>query len=195
MLVKTFIRCGIMLVAIALMSGCESSYEGAKAPPPDSPTSQQPPTIELAQQAPLRVQGDVPGPVSRDVDSLRKTFEDNKTVLGNVYGKTLASEPSMADGMVVRLHILPNGAVDNGAVRLSTSGNPSFDAEVVEAMTSWKFAPIKGAALTAEYPVIFAPSAGAAAAVESDLNTKLANVSPGEPSEYASSPSLPSDSP
>src|SRR5439155_4041925 len=97
--------------------------------------------------------------------------------------------PSMKDGMVVRLHILPNGRVDNGAVRLSTSGNPSFDAEVVEAMTSWKFASINGTGVNADYRVIFAPSASAATAAESELNTKLASLSPDEPPEYAFSPS------
>ncbi len=147
------------------------------------------PTVELARQMPLRVQSDNGGPASRGTDSLLKAFEHNKAGLANVYSNTLNSSPSMSDGMLVRLHILPDGSVDNGAVKISTSGNPSFDAEIVEAMTSWKFSSISGSGVTADYPVIFAPSTSAAAAVESDLNSKLASLSPNESPEYAFAPS------
>ncbi|MBV8774913.1 MAG: TonB family protein [Deltaproteobacteria bacterium] len=147
------------------------------------------PIVELAKETPLRIQGDVAGTAPRNLDALLKVFNDSKAGLANVYGNALSSDPSMKDGMAVRLHILPNGSVDNGAVSISTSGNPSFDAEVVEAMTSWKFAAANGAGMSADYRVIFAPSASAASAVESDLNNKLANLSPNEPPEYAFSPS------
>jgi TonB family protein len=162
-------------------------FPQAVATPPAAATT--PPTVELAKQTPLRVQGDVAGTLPRDANSLLKAFEDNKAGLANVYGNALSSGTSLSDGMVVRLHILPDGRVDNGAVRISTSGNPSFDAEVVEAMTSWKFSSINGTGVTADYRVVFAPSAAEATAVESDLNTKLASISPSEPPEYAFSPS------
>jgi TonB family protein len=147
------------------------------------------PTVELATQAPLRIQADTAGSMPRDADSLLTVFEHNKAGLANVYSNALSSSPSMSDGMLVRLHILPDGGVDNGAVKVSTSGNPSFDAEVIEAMTSWKFSPVSGSGVTADYRVLFAPSASAAAAVESDLDSKLASMSPNEPPEYAFSPS------
>jgi TonB family protein len=161
----------------------------AQAPhtPPAVATSA--PIVELAKEAPLRIQGDVAGTAPRSPDSLLKLFNDNKAGLANVYANALSSEPSMMDGMVVRLHVLPNGSVENGAVSISTSGNPSFDAEVVEAMTSWKFAAVNGSGVSVDYRVIFAPSANAATGVESDLNNKLANLSPNEPPEYAFSPS------
>jgi len=155
--------------------------------PPEAATSL--PMVELAKGTPLHIQGDVAGPPSRDLNSLLKVFGDNKAGLANVYSNTLSSDPSMRDGMVVRLHILPNGSVDNGAVGISTSGNPSFDAEVVEAITSWKFPSISGSGVTGEYRIIFAPSPSAATVVESDLNTKLASLSSNEPAEYAFSPS------
>ncbi len=147
------------------------------------------PVVELAKEAPLRTQGDVPGTTPRDSNSLLKVFDHNKAGLANVYANLLGSNSTMKDGMLVRLHILPDGTVDNGAVRISTLGNPSFDAEVIEAMTSWKFDSIKGSGVSADYRVIFAPSSGAAAGVESDLSTKLASLSPTEPAEYAFSPS------
>jgi TonB family protein len=160
-----------------------------QAPAPPSASATSAPTVELAHQSPLRVQGDAPGTPPRDVSSLLKAFEDNKAGLANVYGSALSSDPSMSDGMLVRLHILPDGRVDNGAVTVSTSGNPSFDAEIVEAMTSWRFIPVSGSGMTADYRVIFAPSGNATAAVESDLNAKLASLSPTEAPEYAFSPS------
>jgi TonB family protein len=147
------------------------------------------PTVQLAKQLPIRVQGDLAGTLARDNDSLLKAFNDNKAGLASVYENALTSDPSMSDGLVARLHILPDGTVDNGAVRISTSGNPSFDAEVIQAMTSWKFTPVTGSGVTADYPIIFAPSGSGAAAVESDLNTKLTGLSPGESPEYAFSPS------
>jgi len=171
----------------ALYLGNKQPFQQTPAPPSAAAPSS--PTIELAKQTPLRIQGDITGTLPRDANSLLKAFEDNKSALASVYSNALSSEPSMSDGMLVRLHILSNGRVDNGAVRLSTSGNPSFDAEVVEAMTSWKFSSTNGSGVTADYRVIFAPSASAAAAVESDLNTKLASLSPTETPEYAFSPS------
>jgi TonB family protein len=168
-------------------------YLGKPHPPAEAPATPSaatsPLTVELAKGMPLRIQSDVAGMPSRDPNSILKVFEDNKAGLTNVYGNALGSDPSMRDGMVVRLHIVPNGSVDNGAVEVSTSGNPSFDAEVVEAMTSWKFAAVGGSGVTADYPVIFAPSPSATTAIESDLNNKLASLSPNEPPEYAFSPS------
>lgn len=178
---------------IALAAGAWFAlYLGNKHPSPQvpaAPSAISQPTVKLAVQEPLRVHGDTAGSLPRDADSLLKVFEDNKAGLANVYSNALSSSSSMSDGMAVRLHILPDGRVDNGAVKLSTSGNPSFDAEIVEAMTSWKFSPVNGSGVTADYRIIFAPSPGAAAAVESDLDTKLASLSPNEPPEYAFSPS------
>jgi TonB family protein len=179
---------------VALAAGVMFAlYLGNRNRAPSTPATSSPaasePTVKLATQEPLRVQGDIAGPLPRDAHSLLKAFEDNKAGLANVYSNALSSSPSMSDGMAVRLHILPNGRVDNGAVKISTSGNPSFDAEIVEAMTSWKFGSINGSGVTADYRVIFAPSASAASAVESDLNTKLASLSPNESPEYAFSPS------
>lgn len=180
---------------VALAAGAWFAlYLGQTHPSPHAPATPAAaaaslPTVELAKGTPLGIQGDVAGTTPRDFNSLLKVFEDNKAGLANVYGNALSSDPSMRDGMMVRLHIVPNGSVDNGAVGISTSGNPSFDAEVVEAMTSWKFASINGSGLTADYRIIFAPSPSAATAVESDLNTKLASLSASEPPEYAFSPS------
>jgi len=188
----TVLSFSIAAIAALAAGAWFALYVGNKHVSPQAqatPSSAAVPTVELAKQTPLRVQADLAGTLPRDGNSLLKAFEDNKAGLTNVYSNALGSDRSMSDGMAVRLHILPNGTVDNGAVRISTSGNPSFDAEVVEAMTSWKFTPINGSGVTADYRVIFAPYDSAATAVESDLNTKLANLTPSEPPEYAFSPS------
>ena len=182
------------VMVVALAAGVMFAlYLSNRNRAPSAPATPSPaasgPIVKLDTQAPLRVESDVAGPPPRDTDSLLKAFEDNKAGLANVYTNALASDPSMSDGMAVRLHILPDGRIDNGAVKVSTSGNPSFDAEIVEAMTSWKFSPINRSGVAADYRLIFAPSTSAAAAVESDLNTKLAGVSPNESPEYAFSPS------
>jgi TonB family protein len=171
----------------ALYLGNKHKSPGATATPAATVASA--PIVELAKLTPISIQSDIAGTLPRDVDALLKAFNGNKAGLANVYGNALSSDPSLSDGMLVRLHILPDGTVDNGAVETSTSGNPSFDAEVVEAMTSWKFDSVKGSAVAADYRLIFAPSTDGAAAVESDLNTKLASLSPSEPPEYAFSPS------
>ena len=179
---------------IALAAGAWFAlYLGQSHPSPQARARSSPgisaPTVDLAKTTSLRIQSDVAGAPARDAKSLLKVFSDNKAGLANVYSNALGSDPSMRDGMVVRLHILPNGTVDNGAVAVSTSGNPSFDAEVVEAMTSWKFGSSGGPGMAADYPIVFAPSPSAASGVESDLNTKIAGFSPSEPPEYAFSPS------
>jgi TonB family protein len=147
------------------------------------------PFVELAHQAPVRVQSDGPGNPARDTSSLLRAFDDHKAALADVYKSALASDNSLRDGMVVRLHVAPDGRIDNGAVRVSTSGNPSFDAEIIQAMTSWKLAPAAGPGLTADYRMIFAPRASDAERVESDLNTRLASLGPDESPEYAFAPS------
>jgi len=120
---RVFTILGLSSAAVvALAAGAWFAlYLGNKHPSPQAPAtpsaaSISPPTVELAKQTPLRVQGDIAGTLPRDANSLLKVFEANKAGLANVYNNALSSGSSMSDGMVVRLHILPNGTVDNGAV-------------------------------------------------------------------------------
>ena len=89
--------------------------------------------------------------------------------------------------MVLRLHVMPDGSVSGGSVVVSTAPNPSLDAEVVSALSGWKFAPAGGPPVDVDYPVIFATSPGDVAALEADLNTKFASLGPNETPEYATS--------
>jgi TonB family protein len=162
----------------------------AQASPTPSPAAVPGPIVQLAQTIPLQVSGDLAGGLERNRDSLGKVFADNKSSLVDVYGKALGSDAEFRDGMVVRIHIMPDGSVSDGSVRVSTSLNPSLDAEVINTLRRWKFAPAAGSVgIDADYPIIFASKPSDTAAIESDLKTKLASLGPNEAPEYASAAS------
>jgi len=159
-----------------------------------SPAMAAAPEVELARSMPIQVRGDLAGSLDRSPDALRKTFDSGKDGLMTVYKGALDSDSSAHDGMVVRLHIAPDGTVTGGAVRVSTSPDPSLDAEVIRTMSGWKFPPAKGGPVDADFPVLFASGPAEAARVESNLNTKLASLGPNEAPEYAFAPSTPAAS-
>jgi len=159
----------------------------AQASPTPSPAAAPGPIVQLAQTIPLQASGDLAGGLERNRDSLGKVFADNKPGLVDVYGKALGSDAEFRDGMVVRIHIMPDGTTSDGSVRVSTSLNPSMDAEVVNTLRGWKFAPAAGSAgVDADYTIIFASKPSDTAAIESDLKSKLASLGPNEAPEYAS---------
>ncbi len=90
--------------------------------------------------------------------------------------------------MVVRVRVLPSGNVDAASVRTSTNPNPAFDAEVVKDVSSWTYPPFSGSEVEIDYPIIFTNDPATKDALESQLNTKLTNLSPTESPEYASAP-------
>jgi len=125
--------------------------------------------------------------LQRDRASVSKVFDDNRDALLDTYKHDLEGDPALHDGMVLRLHVMPDGSVSGGSVVVSTAPNPSLDAEVVSALSGWKFAPAGGTPVDVDYPVIFATSPGDVAALEADLNTKFASIGPNETPEYATS--------
>ena len=162
----------------------------AQASPAASPIAQQP-SVTLARNLQISVRGsDLAGALQRDPASAKTVFDTNHDALLDIYKRALESDATLHDGMVVRLHVTPDGSVNGGAVMVSTATNPSLDAEVVAAMSGWKFAAASGGAAAADinYPVIFASGPGDIGALESDLSTKLAARAPGESPEYASAP-------
>jgi TonB family protein len=156
-----------------------------------SPAAVSSPSVMLAKTISIQTAGDMAGVMQRDPKSLGKVFTDNTAGLENVYRDALTSSPGLSDGMILRLHITPDGTVSDGSVRISTSPNPSLDAAVVKAASGWKYAPASGTGVDADYPIIFAGSAADATTVESDLNTKVASLGPSTTPEYALSPALP----
>ncbi|HXZ88968.1 MAG TPA: BON domain-containing protein, partial [Candidatus Binataceae bacterium] len=102
----------------------------------------------------------------------------------DAYRHELAADSTLRDGMTVRLHIVADGSVSQSTVRTSTAANPSLDAAIVTAMSGWKFASASGAGVDADFPIIFATNAADEAAIESNLNTKLASLGPNAAPEY-----------
>lgn len=148
------------------------------------------PDVELARNLQIQVKGpDLAAALQRDPSSAKSVFEGNKSGLLETYKQALASDASLHDGMVVRLSVNPDGTVGSGGVITSTATNPSLDAEVVSAMTAWKFPPVSGGGpVNVDYPLIFVSDSAAIAPLEADLNNRLAGVGPSEPPEYTSAP-------
>jgi TonB family protein len=146
------------------------------------------PSVALAAAMGVQVMGDSATAPERSQEAARKIFESNKNSLLDPYTRALAGESSTRDAMVVRLRVLPNGSVDAASVRTSTNPNPVLDAEVVTAVSSWNFAPFSGGQVEVDYPVIFTNDPSSKDALEAQLKTKLAGLSPSEAPEFASAP-------
>ena len=167
------------------------SSPGAVASPAVGTTA---PIVSLANAMAVQVSG--PGSTSpdRSAEAVRKAFDDNNASLVDTYNTALATEPKVADGMLIRLHFRPDGSVANSAVRTSTSPDPSLDAKVVAAMATWKLPASSAGDVEADYPVIFAHDSAEEERLETDLQAKVASLSPSEAPEYASAP-IPEASP
>jgi TonB family protein len=124
----------------------------------------------------------------RNQETARKFFEDHKDGLLDSYSHALAGDSTLRDGMVVRVRVLPNGSVDEASVRTSTNANPAFDAEVVKVVSTWNFAPFSSGQVEIDYPIIFTNDPPTKDAIESQLSSKVAGLSPTEAPEYASGP-------
>jgi osmotically-inducible protein OsmY len=96
--------------------------------------------------------------------------------------------------MLIRLHVASDGSIASSAVRTSTAPDPSLDEKVVAAMATWKFPTTSAGEIDVDYPIVLAHNPDEEARLESDLQTKVASLSPTESPEYASAP-LPEASP
>jgi TonB family protein len=149
------------------------------------------PIVALARNMQINVKGlDPTTAPNRDTGSARAVFDTNRDAVLDTYKQALERENTLHDGMVVRLHVLPDGRVGGGSVLVSTSPNPSLDAEVVKTMGDWKFAASSDAPVDVDYPLIFAASSGHIGNLETDLSTRFASLGPNETPEYASAPSV-----
>jgi TonB family protein len=181
------------LVAIAAGAWFALHLSGGRPIPPVAVTSPAvtSPIVVLARNMQINVKGLDPATAPhRDADSARAVFDTNRDAVLDTYKQALERDNTLRDGMVVRLHVLPDGSVDGGSVVVSTSPNPSLDAEVVKTMSDWKFAASSGGPVDVDYPMIFAASTGDIGSLEADLSTKFASLGPHETPEYASAPSV-----
>lgn len=174
--------------ALHLSSG-RSNAPVAMASPAPAPAASTP-TVALARNMQIAVKGaDLAAALNRDQASVRKVFDDNHDAVLDTYKRALEGDGTLHDGMVVRLHVLPDGSVSGGTVVVSTTPNPSLDAEVVTGMSAWKYGAAGTAPVDVDYPLIFATNSGDVGGIEADLSSKLAGLGPNETPEYASAPS------
>ena len=150
------------------------------------------PLVALSKAMGVQVTGESAAAPERNQETARKFFEDHKDGLLESYSHALAGDSTLRDGMMVRIRVLPNGNVDAASVRTSTDANPAFDAEVVKDVSGWNFAPFSGSQVEIDYPIIFTNDPTTKDALESQLSSKLAALSPTEAPEFASAPPSPS---
>jgi hypothetical protein len=143
------------------------------------------PMVALAKTIALQVTGESASAPERDKTAAQKQFDDNEGDLLDLYKHSLAGDPALHDGMVVRLRIMPDGSVAAGSVITSTEDKPDLDVEVIKKMSGWKFSPFSGTEVEADYPIIFARDDSDRNAIESSLGDKVAHLAPNETPEYA----------
>ena len=184
----------IIAIAAGAWFALHLSSNHASAPVAVASPALNAPTVTLARNMQVAIKGgDLAAALKRDPTSVRSVFDSNRDAVLDTYKQALERDNTLRDGMVVRLHVLPDGSVDGGSVMVSTSINPSLDAEVVKSMSDWKFAPSGTAPVDIDYPLIFATSSSDIGSLEADLNTKFASLGPDETPEYASAPSVAPD--
>lgn len=146
------------------------------------------PLVALSKAIGVQVTGESAAAPERNQEASRKFFEDHKDGLLESYSHALAGDSTLRDGMVVRMRVLPTGNVDAASVRTSTNPDPAFDAEIVKDVSAWNFPPFSGGQVEIDYPIIFTNDPASRDALESQLSSKLATLSPTEAPEFASVP-------
>jgi len=184
-------------LALHLSKGAEAPVAVASPAAAASVAAAMPtgPLVALANAMGVQVTGESAAAPERNQETARKFFEDHKDPLLDSYTHALAGDSTLRDAMVVRVRVLPSGNVDAASVRTSTYPNPAFDAEVVKDVSSWSYPPFSGSEVEIDYPIVFTNDPATKDALESQLSTKLAGLSPTEPPEYASSPPGPTAAP
>jgi TonB family protein len=150
------------------------------------------PTVALASAMGVQVTGESASAPERNQETARKFFEDHKDALLDSYMHALAGDSTLRNAMVVRVRVLPTGNVDAASVRTSTNPNPAFDAEVVKDVSSWTYPTFSGSEVEIDYPIVFTNDPASKDALESQLSSKVAGLSPTELPEYTSAPAAPS---
>jgi TonB family protein len=150
------------------------------------------PNVALANAMGVQVTGESASAPERNQEAARKFFEAHKDALQDSYAHALAGDSTLRNAMVVRVRVLPTGNVGAASVRTSTNPNPAFDAEVVKDVSSWNYPAFSGSEVEIDYPIIFTNDPASKDALESQLSSKLAGLSPTELPEYTSAPAAPS---
>lgn len=163
----------------------QASPAAPVAPAASMPTG---PSVDLSKVMAVQVTGESASAPERNQDAARKFFDEHKAALVESYSRALAGDASIRDAMVLRVRILPTGSVDAASIRTSTNPNPGLDAEVVKGVSAWNYPPYSGGEVEVDYPIIFTNDPATKDSLDSQLNSKVANLSPTEAPEFASAP-------
>lgn len=79
------------------------------------------------------------GEISNSKSLVLKTIRDRVPGLRHIFNKHLNINPGFDGTVILNLKIAANGAVENAVVKSSTTGYQEFDAEIVKAVSRWKF--------------------------------------------------------
>ena len=184
----------IALIGGAWLAITLTAHHRAAAPAPSasaSPSSASSitaaaPMVTLATSIAVEVTGESASAPERNVAVAKNSFANGRAALLDAYSRALAADSNYKDGMLARIRIEPNGTISKASVVTSTAPNPGLDADVVNDMSAWTFAPFSGGEVEITYPLIFAQTAAQQSAVEAALAAKIAGRSPGEAPEYSS---------
>jgi hypothetical protein len=195
---------GYLLAAVIALAGgawlalhLSNGTKVASQPTPAAVTSAAAPAaagpiVALASTIPIQ-SSDTASLAQRSPDAARQVFDTNQKPLLDTYSHALIGDPTVSDGMIVRVVVQPtDGSVASTSIVTSTAPNPGLDAEVAKLIAGWTFPSATGAQVQFDYPVIFAQNAADQASIEAQLKTKLASLNSAEPAEYtAATPGAP----
>lgn len=180
--------------AIHLTSTAVAPKPAAMASPAASPAVSGPVAV-LATNTPVQVTGESAFDPARNVPAASKIFSDNSAAVLDTYKKALEGDSTLSDGVLATLTVNRDGSVVAGSVKTSTAINPALDAELINVMMGWHFAPFSGSAVEVSYPVVLARNEADRTTVETALAAKVASLNTGETPEYANAPPPPAAAP
>lgn len=99
------------------------------------------------------------GPVlpARFSEEIQRVFDENRAALNTLYKRALRSNPSLRGTVVLRLTILPSGAVAECEIVSSELGDAELERRLVARVRQFDFGAREVAVTTTTYPIDFFP--------------------------------------
>lgn len=94
----------------------------------------------------------------RDMESIRRTFEQKKAGIFAIYNKMLLSNPELSGKFIFKLVILPDGSISNLELISSELGIQSLEESILHGIKQINFGPKDVSATSVEYTFQFLPS-------------------------------------
>lgn len=91
--------------------------------------------------------------VSRTRAEIMRVVRDNILSLKNIYNKYLETRPNLQGKVTVKMFVSSAGTLSGCILLSSTTGDSTFDADIVSEVKTWNFG--KGTTTTVTYPFVF----------------------------------------